>query len=80
MFCGAICHSLLSSPKFYTHDDSALISRNLFLSNDLFKIVSKSSHVFRLSDNKISQDVKFALKYDLSNKIPIVLKKIIDVL
>tara|TARA_B100001750_G_C15474464_1_gene581687 strand:+ start:459 stop:1169 length:711 start_codon:yes stop_codon:yes gene_type:complete len=80
LFCGAICNSLLSSPKFYTHDDSALISRNLFLSNDLFKIVSKSSHAFRLSDSKISQDVKFALTYDLSNKIPIVLKKIIDVL
>lgn len=72
IFCGAVCDALLRSPKFCTYDDSVLIARNLFSSNNLLKIISKSSHSFRLSDSKISKDVKFALKQDLTNKIPFV--------
>ncbi len=72
IFCGAVSDALLKSPKFCTHDDSVLIARNLFLSNNLLKIISKSSHSFRLSDNKISKDVKFALKQNLTKKIPFV--------
>ena len=72
IFCGAVCDALLRSPKFCTYDDSVLIARNLFSNNHLLKIISKSSHSFRLSDSKVSEDVKFALKQDLTNKIPFV--------
>lgn len=79
LFCGAISNSLLLSRKFYTHDDSVLISRQLFLhnKNKLLKTIYKSSHAFRLLDNRMSEDIKFSLKYNLSNKIPVVTRNII---
>lgn len=80
LFAGAVAHQLKIAG--FISDDAATASEDLFLlaKNDLFSYTSKTSHSDRLKKLGIEEDIKFCLNQNITQKIPVLNGKFLEVL
>lgn len=71
LFAGAVVNNLRKNFEYFS--DSSVAAEDLYLlaKNDLRQYLKKSSHNHRLEQLNIEEDVKFCLKVDVCEAIPV---------